>query len=113
MTGGSSPKRKGSAFERDVVHYLQEHGFPDAERAYGAGRPEDIGDVVGIPGVCCECKAHARLELAQWVDETERERLNARQPFGVVIAKRRGKSTDNAYVVMSLEAFARFAAVTS
>ncbi len=63
MTGGSAPKRKGSAFERDVVAYLREHGFPDAERAYGAGRPEDIGDVVGIPGVTVEVKNHARLEL--------------------------------------------------
>ena len=113
MTGGSAPKRRGSQFERDVVHYLQEHGFADTERAYGAGRPEDIGDVVGIPGVTIEVKNHARLELAQWVDETERERLNARQPFGVVVAKRRGKSTGAAYVIMPLESFARFAAVTS
>ena len=64
MTGGSAPKRKGSSFERDVVHYLQEHGFTDAERAYGAGRPEDIGDVVGIPGATIECKAAKSIDLA-------------------------------------------------
>ena len=107
MTGGSAPKRKGSQFERDVVRYLQEHGFPDAERAYGAGRPEDVGDIAGVPGICCEVKNHARLELAQWVDEAESERINARQPFAVVIAKRRGKGTAQSYVVMTLESFTR------
>jgi hypothetical protein len=107
MTGGAAPRRKGSAFERDVVRYLQDHGFPDAERAYGAGRPEDIGDVVGVPGITVEVKNHARLELASWVDEADRERVNARQPFAVVVAKRRGKSAERSYVVTSLESFAR------
>ena len=113
MTGGSAPKRKGSQFERDVVHYLQEHGFADCERAYGAGRPEDIGDVVGVPGVCIECKATRQIDLAGFVDEAERERINAREPYGVATVKRRGKSTGAAYVVMSLEAFTRLVAVSS
>jgi len=107
MTGGSAPKRKGSQFERDVVRYLRDHGFPDVERAYGAGRPADIGDLVGLPGICCEVKNHARLELASWVDEAERERINARQPYGVVIAKRRNKGAAQSYVVMTLESFTR------
>ena len=113
MTGGSAAKRKGSAFEREVVRYLQEHGFADAERAYGAGRPEDIGDVVGVPGVTVECKAARSIDLAAFVDEAERERLNARQPYGVAVVKRRGKSTGQSYVVLSLEAFTRLAAVES
>jgi Holliday junction resolvase len=107
VTGGSAPKRKGSQFERDVVAYLVEHSFPDAERAYGAGRPEDVGDVFGVPGITCEVKNHARLELAQWVDEAERERLNAKQPFAVVIAKRRGKGAADSYVVCNLATFTR------
>ena len=107
MTGGSAPKRKGSQFERDVVAYLQDHGFPEAERAYGAGRPEDVGDLANVPGVCCEVKNHARLELARWIDEAERERVNARQPYGVVIAKRRGKGAAQSYVVMDLATFTR------
>jgi hypothetical protein len=107
VTGGAAPRRKGSAFERDVVHYLQAHGFPDAERAFGAGRPEDIGDVVGIPGVAVEVKNHACLELAQWIDEADRERVNAKQPYGVVVVKRRGKSAAQSYVVCDLATFAR------
>jgi hypothetical protein len=113
MTGGSGAKRKGSAFERDVVHYLQEHGFVDAERAYGAGRPEDIGDIVGVPGITVECKAVRQIDLAGFVDEAERERVNAKQPFGVAVVKRRGKATSAAYVVVSLEAFAQLMAVDS
>ena len=110
MTGGAGPKRKGSAFERDVVHYLQEHGFPDASRSFGAGRPADIGDVVGIPGVTVECKATRSIGLAGFVDEAERERLNARQPYGVAIVKRRAKATGQAYVAMTLESFVRLVA---
>ena len=44
MTGGSGPKRIGSAFERAVVAYLRGQGFP-AERAYGTGRG-DRGQVL-------------------------------------------------------------------
>jgi hypothetical protein len=110
MTGGSAPKRKGSQFERDVVHYLREHGFSDCERAYGAGRPEDVGDVAGVPGVTIECKATKSINLAGFVDEVERERLNARQPFGVVVVKRRGKGAADSYVVCNLSTFVRLVA---
>ncbi len=110
MTGGSAPKRRGSQFERDVVSFLRTHGFSDAERAFGAGRPCDIGDVVGIPGVTIECKAARSIDLAGFVDEAARERLNARQPFAVAIVKRRNKPTGAAYVVMDLESFTRLVA---
>ena len=110
MTGGAGPKRKGRAFERDVVHYLQEHGLPDASRAFGAGRPEDVGDVAGVPGVTIECKATKSIDLAGFVDEAERERLNARQPYGVVVVKRRGKGAADSYVVCNLATFARLVA---
>ena len=66
-------KRKGSTFELDVVKFMREQGFP-AERAYGAGRPDDRGDIVGVPGFVVECKNHARLELAVWCDEAEQRR---------------------------------------
>jgi Holliday junction resolvase len=74
MPGGSAPKRRGSQFERDVVRYLREHGFADAERAFGAGRPCDIGDIVGVPGITIECKAARSIDLAGFVDEAECER---------------------------------------
>jgi hypothetical protein len=110
MTGGVGPKRRGSAFERDIVAFLRAHGFPYAERAFGAGRPEDVGDIDGLPGFVIEAKAHRSLDLAGWMDEAETERLNAHQPFAVVVAKRRNKPTGAAYAVMTLEAFARLVA---
>jgi Holliday junction resolvase len=110
MTGGAAPKRRGSAFERDVVHYFQTHGFPAAERTYGAGRPQDVGDIGGLAGFVVEVKAHRSIDLAGFVDEAEIERANAGAQFGVVIAKRRNKSTGQSYVVMDLESFARLVA---
>lgn len=99
----TSPQgRKGSQWERDVVAYLKSAGFPHAERAYGAGRPDDVGDIdLGLP-VVLECKNHGRLELAQWVDETEIERAQANAVFGVAVVKRRQRPAFDGYAVLPL-----------
>jgi hypothetical protein len=103
----TSPQaRKGSQFERDVVHYLRDHGHPYAERAYGAGRQDDTGDIDGLPGWVLELKCCKSLALAGWCDEAEAERVNARRPMAAVVAKRRGKSVGDSYVVMPLRQFA-------
>jgi hypothetical protein len=88
------------------VAYLQNHGFPHVERAYGAGRPEDVGDLDGIPGWTLELKNHARLALAEWCDEAELERVNGRRRHWAVIFKRKRKPISAAYVVVDLETFA-------
>lgn len=101
---------KGSQFERDVVGYLREHGFPNADRAYGAGRADDRGDIDGFPGIVWELKNHARIDLAGWIDELRHEQLNANAEYGVVVAKRRKHPVRRSYVVMELEQFVRFLA---
>lgn len=113
---GSASKRKGSAFERAVVGFLVNHGFPYAERAYGAGRPDDVGDIDGVIGFCLEAKAHKDIDLAGFVDEAVREARNAdkhRPPglatYGVAVVKRRNKGIEQSYVVMELRDFARLA----
>ncbi len=106
-SGGSAPKRKGSAYERDVVGYLRGHGFPEAERAYGAGRPDDVGDIANVPGVTMEVKNHNHIDLASFVDEAEHEAENARTPYGVAVVKRRQRPVAESYVVMTLETFTR------
>ena len=107
---GRAMKAKGSAFEREVVAYLKSHGFPFAERHYGAGRPADVGDVDGVVGFTIECKAHKALDLAGWTDEAERERVNGRRRFAAVVAKRRCKPVAQSYVVMNLATFTRLVA---
>ena len=97
-------KAKGTRFESDVVAYLREHGFRYAERRALAGNA-DRGDIAGVPGVAIECKAVQRIELATFVDESQREAANAGAGLGVTVVKRRQKSTGDAYVVMPLSAF--------
>jgi len=56
----TSPQaRKGAAFERFVVDTFRALGYPDVERAYGAGRPDDKGDLDGMPGVYAQLKHYA------------------------------------------------------
>jgi len=100
----SANKARGSQFERDVVKYLQEHGFPLAERRYGAGLREDKGDIRGVP-VTLECKNHAQISLSQFLDEALIEAKHAGTKLGAAVIKRRGKGTKDAYVVMSLEQY--------
>jgi len=100
-------KAKGSQYERDVVQYLKETGHRWVERAYGAGRQDDRGDITGLPGWVLECKNQKALDFAGWMGEAERERANADAEYAVVVAKRRLKPTSASYVVMTLEQFSR------
>ncbi len=84
-------KRKGTAAEVAVVGYLQQNGFPHAERRALAG-VNDRGDVSGLPGCVVEVKNCQKHEPAKWIDELETEMRNARAYQGVVVFKRRGTS---------------------
>jgi Holliday junction resolvase len=97
-------KRKGTAFETLVVRYLQDHGFPYAERRALAGNA-DKGDIAGVPGIALECKATKAFTASTFVDEANIEAHNAGVPTGVAIVKRRGKGAGDAYVLMDLETF--------
>ena len=98
-------KERGSQWERDVVAFLREHGFPHAERRYGAGAQGDRGDINALVGGVIEAKACARLELAGWMDELGVEVANAHAREGFLVVKRRRASVGAAYVVQSLEQF--------
>lgn len=86
----SKAKQKGTAAETAVVRYLNEHGFPTAERRALAG-VNDKGDVTGIPGLVIEIKAGARLEIPAWLRETADEIANARADHGILVIKPKGK----------------------
>ena len=98
-------KAKGSKWERDIVNYLRERGYVQAERRHGAGAKLDKGDVVGIPNVTIEAKDHARFAISDWLLQAEEERKNAGNKYGIVIAKRRGKGAPAGYVIMTQKTF--------
>ena len=101
---------KGTHAESQVVTYLAEHGFPDAERRALNGA-KDRGDIAGVPGVCIEVKNAARQCLAEWVDEAAEEGGNAHVPVNVVWHKRRGKGSPGQwFVTMSGEQFVKLIA---
>jgi len=98
----SANKARGTAAETAVVRYLQAEGAIHAERRALRGK-HDRGDVAGIPGVVIEVKDHARIDLAQFVDEAAREAWAGPVPeVGVAWIKRRGKgSPGDWYVAMT------------
>lgn len=107
----NKPKRIGTAAETAVARYLQAHGFPHAERRALRGI-QDAGDITGIPGICVEvkggeaAKAASDLLVADWLEETEKERVNARADIGVLVLQRRGVGPANAgrwWAVISLD----------
>lgn len=106
----SAPKDKGTRWETAIVHALRAAGFAGAERRAGRG-VRDGGDIAGVPGLVVEAKNCRRDQLAEWVDEAARERVNDGARYGVVWHHRRGKSApEDGFVTMSGADFLRLLA---
>lgn len=89
----SRSKDKGTLAESAVVTYLQENGWPYAERRALAGAA-DKGDVSGTPGLVWEVKyAGVGLRMAEWIQETVTERDNAQAAHGILVIKPFGFGT--------------------
>lgn len=96
----SKSRAKGTSAEVAIVAYLNDHGFPYAERRALAGI-NDRGDIAGVPGVVIEAKNCETITLSAWLKEAATEAVNAGVDIGVVWAKRRGKgSPGDWYVIM-------------
>lgn len=97
----NKPKAIGTKAETAVARYLQAHGFPHAERRSLRG-VLDAGDITGCPGVCIEvkggdaAKSASDLLVADWLAETEAERVNAGADIGLLVLQRRGVGPANA-----------------
>jgi hypothetical protein len=59
----------------------------------------DIGDVAGYYLHASECKAEKSITLSDYIAQANREAVNAGQPFGCAIVKRRMKGVQDGYVV--------------
>jgi hypothetical protein len=90
----SRERQRGTAWESEIVRYLQAEGFPYAERRALSGA-RDKGDLTGLPGVVVEAKNESRTDLSGWLNEAHTERDNA------------GASAGDAYVLMDGATFAR------
>lgn len=98
----NKPKRIGTSGESAVVRYAQAHGFPHAERRTlgGAGYGQDRGDVLLTVGAIAQVKAGKYAKAASypqvlaWLDDTERQRVNANADIALLIVQRAGYGTE-------------------
>ncbi|MBR1445472.1 MAG: hypothetical protein IJ586_00085 [Alloprevotella sp.] len=107
----SRSKQKGTHFESQVAAYMSERLGAEITRAPLTGA-KDRGDLRGLTvrgkRTVVECKNCKKMELSQWLDETEAEKGNDDAEFGVVVHKRRGcgdATFGETYVTMTLDTF--------
>lgn len=97
----SKSRARGTAWETEIVNYLNRVGYPYVERRALNGAA-DKGDIAGLPGVVIEAKSQNRFTLAEWMDETIRQGHNASAEVAVCWIHRPGKaSARDGYVVMN------------
>jgi len=102
----SASKAKGTAAETAVTRWFQAHGWPHAERRALTGA-YDMGDINLEPAIVVEVKNQKAIALAEFLAETERERINANAEIGVCVIKKRGTTNPGEfYAVTSLDQFA-------
>ena len=83
---GSRQKAKGTRFESSVVRYMREALGDDRIERRALHGTQDMGDIYGIRAhgwdVIAECKSHKEVTpalVAEWREQTLRERENARR----------------------------------
>lgn len=89
----SARRRIGTPAEVAAVRFLQDNGFPKADRQPLRGN-RDAGDIRISDLIIAEVKAGQYAErasvrqIAEWLAETDRERCNAEAQIGVLIVRR-------------------------
>lgn len=81
----SKAKQKGTAAESALVKYLQSVGFADAKRKVLSGA-FDKGDIE-TRGLIWEVKNQKSYKIPAWLDETGKEKENAKADFGILAIK--------------------------
>lgn len=96
------PRDIGTAAESAIVRVARERGFPMAERRALRGAA-DAGDILLTAGVIIEAKAGQAAKTASdtlihnWLDQTERERVNAGAAVAILVTVRPGIGPANAH----------------
>lgn len=106
----SNPKKaKGTLAETGLVNYLQDNGFPHAERRALAG-VNDLGDIIGTVGICWEVKNQKTYNIPKWLKETQIETKNSNSDYGVLVVKPNGigpTRPDQWWAIMNVEDIVR------
>jgi hypothetical protein len=106
----------GTAFREEVVDYLREQGYPDAQRSRPtAVKPsehmrEDLPDLLGVPDLAMMCRTRGEdrstpLLLAR--SSAESHGL----PFYGYALQRRGRDVEDSYYVTDLSNLVRMLGV--
>lgn len=69
---GKASKARGKRAELDLARKLQEFGFEARRTAQYCGKA-GTSDVIGVPGVHCECKAVERLNIWEALSQSKRD----------------------------------------
>ena len=99
---GKASKARGKRAELDLVHQLQKFGFEARRTAQYCGKA-GTSDVVGVPGVHCECKAVQRLNIWEALSQSERD--SAADGNGDIPAVFFKRNRSGWYVAMPLKDF--------
>ena len=100
----NSNKLKGDKAEREVQDLLRDHLGVPARRAFGAGRKDDVGDLVGVPHTVVQVvnSKHVADAVRNKPLEAEEQRVTAHMPFAATFVRLRGGEYR---VVMTTEQF--------
>ncbi|SCL32911.1 hypothetical protein GA0070616_4587 [Micromonospora nigra] len=103
----SAAKAKGTAYESLCVRALRAFGI-DARRVAQEGYT-DTGDLHGVSPWVGQCKAYRSWEdaIRLGLDGAEKQRLHARESYGVAFVKRVRRSVGESYAVQTFATWAR------
>ncbi|MDQ1629574.1 MAG: hypothetical protein QOI54_3318 [Actinomycetota bacterium] len=113
---GYANKARSLKFRREIISYLNAHGFPDvvsAPEPLGMSVAERLrekrGDLLGLePWVVSVRARETTFDLSEGMDRVRWIAENAASPFWCLIQMRRQRpDLDQATVVMSLAVFTR------
>lgn len=66
-------KQKGARFERLLASKFREYGYEARRTAQYCGNTGEASDVVGLPGIHCECKHQETMRLYEWMAQAKRD----------------------------------------
>ncbi|RLK22661.1 hypothetical protein DER29_0499 [Micromonospora sp. M71_S20] len=103
----SANKAKGTRWETALVRFFRAatiRAFRPAQEGF-----RDVGDLGGLDPFAGQAKDWANWQAAirEGLDGVEKQRLHARQDYGVAFVKRARASTGRGYAVMTVATFVR------